>query len=474
MMINLTIKDAREKLDTKKISPIELTRSYLDTIKKHNPKLNAFLTTTETEALKEAEAAEKKIAKGESTPLLGIPIAHKDLFQTKGVRTTAGSMVLQNYTAQYDATVVSRLKSAGAVLLGKTNLDAWAHGSSGENSDFGPTKNPYNLGYIPGGSSSGSPVAVASEMALAASGTDTGGSVRLPASFCNVVGLKPTYGRVSRYGVIAMASSLDSIGHFTKTVEDSAMYLKITAGQDPMDATTPPIMVPDYTQNIDKGVKGLRIGIPKEYFIEGLDPRVKSIIENALNWFEENGAELVEISLPHTSYAIEVYYIIQTAEVSSNLARYTGTRYGKDRSKFTDEGKRRIMLGTYVLSAGYYDAYYKKAMQVRTLLKKDFEEAFKKVDVMITPASPTPPWKLGEKKEDPLSMYLSDIFTVHANLVGVPGLVVPAGFVGNLPIGLQLLGPHFSEVKLFQTGHAYEQSHPFWKKRPNTTPDYTI
>lgn len=481
-MNNLTIAQARKKLDSKEISSVELTKSYLETIQKHNEKLNAFITITEKEALIQAQDADKRISKGESTPLLGIPLALKDLYMTKGIKTTAGSKVLENYIGQYDCTAVMLLKDAGAVILGKTNLDAWAHGSSGENSDFGPTKNPYNLDYIPGGSSSGSPVAVAAEMALAASGTDTGGSIRLPASFCNVVGLKPTYGRVSRYGVIAMASSLDSIGHFTKTVEDNAMYLQITAGSYGMDATTPIKEVPNYTANINAGVKGLRIGVPKEYFTAGLDQRIKEMLEKTLHWYEEQGAELVEISLPHTSYAIEVYYIIQTAEVSSNLARYTGVRYGNDRSFFGDEAKRRIMLGTYVLSAGYYDAYYKKAMQVRTLLKRDFDEAFKKVDVIITPTSPTLPWKLGEKVSDPLSMYLSDIFTVHANLVGVPGLSVPIGFIdpsagqgsskegsgqGSLPVGMQILGPHFSEERLYQVGHAFESANPVWKERPS-------
>lgn len=466
-MNNLTITQARKDLDEKKISSVELTKSYLETIKKYNQELNAFITITEKEALIQAENADKRINSGETTPLLGIPLALKDLYVTQDIKTTAGSKVLENYIGQYDGTVVSKLKDAGAVILGKTNLDAWAHGSSGENSDFGPTKNPYNIEYVPGGSSSGSPVAVASEMALAASGTDTGGSIRLPASFCNVVGLKPTYGRVSRYGVIAMASSLDSIGHFTKTVEDSALYLQITAGNDPKDATTPPVSVPNYTKNINSGVKGLKIGVPKEYFIEGLDSRIKTLTEKTLKWYEDQGAELVEISLPHTPYAIEVYYIIQTAEVSSNLARYTGVRYGNTRSDFGDEAKRRIMLGTYVLSAGYYDAYYKKAMQVRTLLKQDFEEAFKKVDVIITPASPTLPWKLAEKTADPLAMYLSDIFTVHANLVGVPGLSVPTGFIDGLPVGMQILGPHFSEEKLFQVGHAFESANPVSKERPS-------
>jgi len=466
-MNNLTIKDAREKLTKKEISSVELTKHYLTIVKTYNEKLNAFLTISEKEALEQAESADKRIGEGDSTPLLGIPLALKDIYVTKGIKTTAASKVLEEYIPQYDGTAVMLLKNAGAVILGKTNLDAWAHGSSGENSDFGPTKNPYNTAFVPGGSSSGSPVTVASEMALAASGTDTGGSIRLPASFCNVVGLKPTYGRVSRYGVIAMSSSLDSIGHFTKTVEDNAMYLQVTAGSDPHDATTPPVAVPNYTKNIAKGVKGLRIGVPKEYFIEGLDPRIKKMIEDALKVYEKLGAEIIEVSLPHTSYAIEVYYIVQTAEVSSNLARYDGIRFGKDRSHFGDEAKRRIMLGTYVLSAGYYDAFYKKAMQVRTLLKQDFDKAFKTVDVIIAPVSPTIPWKLGDKADDPLAMYLSDIFTVHANLVGVPGLAIPVGFIDSLPVGMQIFGPHFSEEKLYQVGFAYEAVNPVWKERPN-------
>ncbi len=466
-MNNLTIKEARRKLDTKEITAVDLTKFYLKNIGEHNETLNAFITISRDEALSMAAAADERIKNGESTPLLGIPLALKDIFSTKDIRTTAASKVLEDYIPQYDGTVVTKLKEAGAVILGKTNLDAWAHGSSGENSDFGATKNPYNIAHVPGGSSSGSPVAVATEMALVASGTDTGGSIRLPASFCNVVGLKPTYGRVSRYGVISMASSLDSIGHFTKTVEDSALYLQVTAGQDPLDATTPDIPVPDYTKDIAKGVKGLKIGVPKEYFVEGLDPKVKAKTDEALAVYKELGAQIIEISLPHTQYAIDVYYIIQTAEVSSNLGRFDGVRFGNTRASFGDEAKRRIMLGTYVLSAGYYDAFYKKAMQVRTLLKQDFEEAFNKVDVIITPASPTLPWKLGAKTSDPLSMYLSDIFTVHANLVGVPGLSVPTGFVEGLPVGIQILGPHFSEELLFQVGHAYETTNPVWKERPS-------
>jgi aspartyl-tRNA(Asn)/glutamyl-tRNA(Gln) amidotransferase subunit A len=463
----LTVSSALEKLQNKELSSVELTKACLEAIKKHNGTLNAFLTVAEDEAMVQAAKSDEQRKKGDASPLLGIPVALKDIFVTDGIRTTAASKVLENYIPQYDGTAVKKLKDAGAVIVGKTNLDAWAHGSSGENSDFGATKNPYNTAYVPGGSSSGSPTAVAAGLTLAATGTDTGGSIRLPASFCNVIGLKPTYGRVSRYGVISMASSLDSIGHFTKTVEDNARILQVTAGNDPMDATTPPHAVPDYVASIKKGVKGLTIGVPKEYFIEGLDPRIKELTMKALREYEAMGATLVDISLPHTEYAIEVYYIIQTAEVSSNLARFDGIRYGNDRSTFGDEAKRRIMLGTYVLSAGYYDAYYKKAMQVRTLLIKDFEEAYKKVDVIITPASPTLPWKLGEKVADPLKMYLSDIFTVHANLVGIPGLAVPIGFLEGLPVGMQILGPHFSEDLLYRVGHAYEEKNPWYKESPS-------
>ncbi len=466
----LTIEEARNLLDTKQISSVELTQGFLDRIKKYDENLKAFLTVVEDTALTMANKADKRLKNGETTPLLGIPIALKDLFVTQGIRTTAASRVLENYVPQYDGTVVRRLKDAGAVILGKTNCDAWAHGSSGENSDFEPTKNPYNPAYVPGGSSSGSPTAVAADMCLGATGTDTGGSIRLPAGFTNTVGLKPTYGRVSRYGVIAMASSLDSIGHFTKTSSDSAMFLSVTAGKDPRDATTPEKAVPDYLKDIQKGVKGLKIGVPKEYFIKGLDSRIKIQTEQALGILERQGAKLVEISLPHTEYAIAVYYIVQTAEVSSNLARYDGTRFGHDRSHFGDEAKRRIMLGTYVLSAGYYDAYYKKAMQVRTLIKQDFEKAFDPadngVDVIITPSSPTLPWKFGEKMADPLKMYLSDIFTVTANLAGIPGLTVPAGFIDGLPNGLQILGPHFSEELLFRVGHAFESEKAYWTEKP--------
>ncbi|MBF8250094.1 MAG: aspartyl/glutamyl-tRNA amidotransferase subunit [Candidatus Levybacteria bacterium] len=475
----LTIKESREGLKAKKFSSVELTEACLVQIKKHNKELNAFITVTEKEALEQAKKADELASSGsvrslasqgqalEPQSLLGIPIALKDMFSTKGIRTTAASNILKDYIPQYDATVVKKLKDAGAIIIGKLNHDAWGHGASGENSDFGATKNPWDAEYVPGGSSSGSAVSVASDMCIASTGTDTGGSSRLPAAFCNAVGLKPTYGRVSRYGIIAMASSLDSIGHLTKTVEDSALMLNITAGQDSNDATTPNQKVPDYREYLKNGVKGIRIGKPKEYFIQGVDNQIKQLTDDALRKYEMLGAEIIDISLPHTEYANPCYYIIQPAEVSSNLARYDDIRFGQDRSNFGEEAKRRIMLGTYTLSAGYYDAYYKKAMQVRTLIKKDFDEAFKKVDAIITPVSPTLPWKLGEKIDDPLKMYLSDIFTVTANLAGIPGLSVPIGFSKGLPVGMQILGRQFSEAKLFQIGYAYEQATEWHKQKPN-------
>lgn len=456
MINNLTIKTAVEELKKKEFSAVELVQFYLEEIEKKKS-LNAFITVDNKGAIEQAKEADKKIKDGVNLPLLGIPIAIKDIFLTKGLKTTSGSKVLEDYVPQYDATVISKLKDAGAVIVGKTNLDAWAHGSSGENSDFGPTKNPFNQEYVPGGSSSGSAVAVASDMALAATGSDTGGSIRLPASFCNVVGLKPTYGRVSRYGIIAMSSSMDSIGHFTKTVEDSAMFLNITAGIDPLDATTPNKTVPNYEKKLKDSNK-IKIGIPKEYFSKGLDKKVKEQVEKAISFFEKEKFEIMEVSLPNTEYAIACYYVIQPSEVSSNLARYDGIRYGSERQNFGDEAVRRIMLGTFTLSSGYVDAYYKKAMKVRTLIKNDFDSVFKKVDVLISPVSPTLPWKLGEKSDDPLAMYLSDALTVPANIAGIPGLSVPIGFVDELPVGMQILGPHFSEETLFKLGHFYETS----------------
>lgn len=475
-LYQLTIKEAQEGLWAKKFSSLELVKSCLGRIKKLDSKINAFITVCEKEALEGAKKADEIISHQSPVishqSLLGIPIAVKDIFCTKGIKTTAGSKVLEDYIPVYDSTVVKRLKDVGAIILGKTNMDAWAHGSSGENSDFGVTRNPWDFEYVPGGSSSGSAASLAADMALLATGTDTGGSIRLPASFCSLVGLKPTYGRVSRYGIVAMASSLDSIGHFTKDITDSAIILNITAGQDSYDATTPRVPVPDYTKNLKRGIKDLRIGIPKEYFIKGMNSEVEKKVKETIKKLEKLGARLVNISLPHTEYALAVYYIIQPSEVSSNLARYDGIRFGFSRDRFADEARRRIMLGTYALSAGYYEAYYLKAMQVRSLIKKDFDEAFKKVDVLMAPVSPTLPFKLGEKVNDPLQMYLSDIFTVTANLAGIPGLSIPIGFIPSassgqaLPVGIQILGPQFSEELLFQMGYAYEQATNWYKKRP--------
>ncbi|MDP2632271.1 MAG: Asp-tRNA(Asn)/Glu-tRNA(Gln) amidotransferase subunit GatA, partial [Candidatus Curtissbacteria bacterium] len=442
---NLTIKTASEMLASKKIKATELTEAFYKRTVELNPILNSFITITGEAAHDQAKKVDELIAdKQRLSPLGGIPFGIKDLFSTSGIKTTAASKVLENYVPVYDATVVSKLKDANAVIIGKTNQDAWAHGASGENSDFGPTKNPYKLERVPGGSSSGSAASVAANQVLAATATDTGGSTRQPASFCNIVGLKPTYGRVSRYGVIAMASSLDTMGHITKTVYDNALVLNVTAGRDDMDATSSPQKTENYTKEIEKGVKGLKIGLPKEYF-DGLESKIKEIIMTAVKKLESLGAEVVDISLPHTKYGVAVYYIIQPSEVSSNLARYDGIRFGNKRSSFGAEAKRRIILGTFTLSSGYYDAYYLKAMKVRRLIREDFTEAFKKVDTIICPVSPTPPFKLGEKIDNPLAMYLSDIYTTNINLAGVPSLAVPAGFVDNLPVGMQIIGPDFSE-----------------------------
>jgi len=463
-LTNLTITDILEGYKRKEFSVSEIVGAYLDRIEKLDPKLNSFITI-------DSENAKKKAQKLDNTDisnyLHGVPFGIKDMFLTKGIRTTAASNVLRDYIPPYSSTAVDRLEADGAISLGKLNHDAWAHGSSGENSDFGNTLNPWNTDYVPGGSSSGSSASVAASLVPFATGTDTGGSIRLPASFTNTVGLKPTYGLVSRYGVISMASSLDSIGHFSKTVKDSAIILNATAGSDGYDATVAERGSEDYTKNLNKGIKGLKIGVPKEYVAEGLSKDVKARFDESLKILEKLGAEIVDISLPNTDVGIAVYYIIQPSEVSSNLARYDGIRLGHDRSHFGKEAKRRIMLGTFTLSSGYYDAYYKKAMQVRTLIKNDFDEAYKKVDLIVSPVSPTPPWKFGEKANDPLAMYLSDALTVTINLAGIPGLAVPAGFSSEgLPIGIQFLGPHFAESLLFQTGQAFESETQFYKQSP--------
>jgi len=478
----LTIKDAHQKLSDKEISSLELTKACIERIKKTDKKVHAFLATDFKNAEKQAKEADKKIKNGTKLkPLEGIPCSIKDIIITKGIETTASSNMLRNYIPLFDATVIEKLKANGAIILGKNNCDAWAHGSSTENSDFGPTHNPWDLDRVPGGSSGGSAAAVAADQAIYSLGTDTGGSIRHPASLCGVVGLKPTYGRVSRYGSIAMGSSLDCIGPLAKTVEDAALILNIIAGHDAKDSTTPPNPVLDYTKNLDKGIKGLKIGLPKEAYVAGMDQGVISSLEAAVRDLEKLGAKFEEVSLPNLAYGLACYYIIMPSEVSSNLGRYDGIRYGyqdkdaenlfevytKSRAKgFGAEAKRRIMIGTYVLSAGYYDAYYKKAMKVRTLIKQDFDNVLSKVDLILLPTSPRPAFKIGEKTNDPLTMYLEDIFTVTINLAGVPAISIPCGFVNNLPVGMQLIGNQFAEETILQAAHAYEQASGWHKIKP--------
>lgn len=451
----LSIRQTQEGLIKKEFSAVELVDSYLEKIEK-NRDLNAFITVCDDEAYKKAKEIDSLLTGDTSKvladyPLLGVTLAHKDLFLTKGIRTTAASKVLESYVPSYSGTAVSRLSSAGSLTIGKTNCDAWAHGASGENSDFGPTKNPKNREFVPGGSSSGSAASVAAGMSLIASGTDTGGSIRQPANFCGVVGLKPTYGAVSRFGVIAMASSLDTVGCFANTVEDAETVFNVIKGEDGLDATVK-------NSPSEKPKDKLRIGIPEEYFIDGLDSEVEKGVLDAIEVLKKEGVEFTKISLPNTKHAISVYYIIQPAEVSSNLSRFDGVRFGAGRDSFGSEAKRRIMLGTYVLSAGFYDAYYLKAQKVRSKLIEDFDNAFEGVDAIIAPVSPTPAFKLGEKAEDPLKMYLADIFTAPANLAGIPGLAIPAGETKKgLPLGFQLLGPRFSESTLFKLGKLYQE-----------------
>lgn len=455
MNLPLTIKETQEGLIKKKFSAVELVDLYFARINKYNKEINAFITVTEDVACNQAKKVDQTL------PLFGVTVVHKDLFSTKGVRTTAGSKVLEDYVPTYSATVVDRLEKAGAIMLGKVNCDAWGHGSSGENSDFGPTKNPWNVDYVPGGSSSGSAAALAANMALISTGTDTGSSVRLPATFCNLFGLKPTYGAVPRYGVIAMASSLDTVGHFARCTEDIKKVFEITKGENGHDSTVKNVRF------LNPKAK-MRIGIPKEYFIEGVDQEVTKTVMGVAKIYEKEGLELVDISLPHTKYAVSIYYIIMPAEVSSNLGRYDGIRYGNARTNFGNEAKRRIMLGSYVLSAGYYDTYYLKAMKVRSILIQEFDEAFKKVDAILAPVSPTPPFKLGEKVSDPLRMYLADVFTVSANLTGIPGLAIPCGFTKKgLPLGFQLMGPRFSENTLFALGELFEKETEYKPKVAN-------
>jgi aspartyl-tRNA(Asn)/glutamyl-tRNA(Gln) amidotransferase subunit A len=472
-IFDLTIHELHEKLKAKELSSVDATKAMLARIEAVDEKVNAFITVTPEEALVEAEAADRRIAAGKMAPLTGIPIGLKDIFVTKGIRTTCGSKILANFIPPYDGTAVAKLKEQGAVILGKLNQDEFAMGSSSESSYFGPTRNPWNLNCTPGGSSGGSAAAVSAREAIATLGTDTGGSIRQPASHCGCVGLKPTYGRVSRYGVIAYASSLDQVGPMTRTVTDAAILLGAVAGYDQFDSTSVNTPVPDYLAGISAGVKGLKIGLPKQYFIEGLDPDVKRAMDDAIALYRSLGAEIREVTLPHTEYAVATYYLIATAEASSNLARYDGVRFGHRSesakglidmfSKTRDEGfgaevKRRIMLGTYALSSGYYDAYYLKAQKVRTLIMQDFLTAFEEVDVLLTPVAPTPAFKLGEKTADPLQMYLSDIFTIPVNLAGTCGISVPAGMSSaGLPIGLQLIGKPFGEEQILSAAYAFER-----------------
>ena len=483
-LFGLTISEARSLLDKKEISVSDIVNSVYERIDEVEGRVNAYVTVTREEAFRMAKESEKSIgtAGNDNISMLGIPLAIKDNMCTKGIPTTCSSKILSNFVPPYESTVTSRLKGQGYVLLGKTNLDEFAMGSSTENSGFHITKNPWDLERIPGGSSGGSAAAVAADECIAALGSDTGGSIRQPAALCGIVGLKPTYGRVSRYGLVAFASSLDQIGTLTKNVTDSALLLDSISGHDPLDSTSAPLPVPDFSKVLGKDIKGMRVGIPKEYFIDGMDREVEESVREAIEKLESLGAIPVETSLPHTEYAIATYYILATSEASSNLARYDGVKYGiraegrdlmdmyiKTRSQgFGAEVKRRIMLGAYELSSGYYEAYYKKAQQVRTLIKKDFEDVFTNVDIIVTPTAPTAAFKIGEKTSDPLQMYLSDIFTISVNLAGVPAISVPCGFTSNnLPIGLQLIGKHFDEETIFRVAHAYEQASDWYGRKPD-------
>jgi aspartyl-tRNA(Asn)/glutamyl-tRNA(Gln) amidotransferase subunit A len=470
----LTIDEIRDAIIEENTTATALATECYDRIRKEDSEIGAFLTLSEERALRQAGLIDQMAAEGMPLPpLAGVPVGIKDVMVTSGVRTTAGSKILEDFIPPYDCTAVARLEAAGAVILGKLNCDEFAMGSSNENSAYHPVHNPRDKSRVPGGSSGGSAAAVAAKMAVATLGSDTGGSIRQPASFCGVVGMKPTYGRVSRYGLIAFASSLDHIGPLANTVKEVALLLRTIAGRDPMDSTSADLPVPDYVAELQKPVEGLRVGIAKEYFGSGLDPEVQASVEAAIQKLADCGCQIVPVSLPHTEYAIPTYYIVATAEASSNLARYDGVRYGfRAKSStlsemyrlsrdggFGMEVKRRIMLGTYALSAGYYDAYYLKAQKVRTLLTRDFDEAFKKVDVIAAPTCPTPAFRLGEKVNDPLSMYLADIYTVTANLAGIPGISVPCGENHEkLPIGLQLFARHFDEATLLRVAHAYEQT----------------
>ncbi|MFC2990816.1 Asp-tRNA(Asn)/Glu-tRNA(Gln) amidotransferase subunit GatA [Halomonas tibetensis] len=479
-MHDKTLSELAAALSAGEFTSRELTEHQLARIERLDGEINSFITVTPEQALTAADAADDARTKGQAGPLTGLPLAIKDLFCTEGVLTTAGSKMLGNFVSPYDATVVEKLKAAGMVSLGKTNMDEFAMGSSNENSAFGPVKNPWEVGAVPGGSSGGSAAAVAAGLAPAALGTDTGGSIRQPAAFCGITGLKPTYGRVSRYGIIAYASSLDQAGPMARTARDCALLLNAIAGPDSHDSTSVARGVPDYTEELDAPLAGLKIGLPREYFGDGLDPQVDAAVREAVKVYESLGASVREVSLPHTHYAIPAYYVIAPAEASSNLSRYDGVRFGhrcqapadlmdlykRSRAEgFGEEVQRRILIGTHTLSEGFFDAYYTKAQQVRRLIRQDFLDAFEEVDVLMGPASPTPAFDLGANK-DPVSMYLQDIYTIAVNLAGIPGISVPAGFVGKRPVGLQILGTHFAETRLLNVAHQFQQATDWHLRRP--------
>jgi aspartyl-tRNA(Asn)/glutamyl-tRNA(Gln) amidotransferase subunit A len=479
-MHDKTLSELAGALNAGECSSRELVEQRLAHIDRLDSEFNSFITVTHEQALAAADIADAVRARGEAGPLTGVPLAIKDLFCTEGVKTSAGSRMLDNFIAPYDATVVEKLKAAGTVSLGKTNMDEFAMGSSNENSFYGPVKNPWDTTAVPGGSSGGSAAAVAAGLVPAALGTDTGGSIRQPAAFCGITGLKPTYGRVSRYGIIAYASSLDQAGPMARTAEDCALLLNAIAGHDPRDSTSVSRGVPDYTEELDAPLSGLKIGLPKEYFGDGLDPEVESAVREAVKVYESLGATVREVSLPHTHYAIPAYYVIAPAEASSNLSRFDGVRFGhrcdapedltdlykRSRAEgFGEEVKRRILIGTHTLSEGFFDAYYLKAQQVRRLIRQDFLDAFREVDVLMGPASPTPAFDLGANK-DPVSMYLQDIYTIAVNLAGIPGISVPAGFAGRRPVGLQILGTHFAEARLLNVAHQFQQATDWHRRRP--------
>ena len=485
-MLNATVSELSAALAARKVSSVELTRLFLGRIKGLNERLNAFITVDEERSLAQARVADERRSKGEATPLTGIPVAHKDIYCTRGFRTTCGSKMLADFKSPYDAHVIERFNAAGAVLLGKTNMDEFAMGSSNETSHFGPVRNPWDTGRVPGGSSGGSAAAVAARMAPAATGTDTGGSIRQPAALSGVSGLKPTYGVVSRYGMIAFASSLDQGGPLGKCAADLALLMNAMAGFDARDSTSLQRPAEDYTRSLNDSLQGLRIGLPKEYFGEGLEPDVRACVREATRWFQGQGAKTVEITLPNTALAVPVYYVIAPAEASSNLSRFDGVRYGHRAKEYSDlndmyrrtrgegfgtEVKRRILIGTYVLSHGYYDAYYLQAQKVRRLIAKDFTDAFAHCDLIMGPTSPSTAFALGAKSDDPVQMYLNDIFTIPAPLAGLPGLSIPCGFDGKgLPVGLQIMGNYFAEAKMLGAAHRYQQATDWHLRAPTEAP----